>query len=98
MDLGNRWYDRNPKVSIAVGCIEKADPVMRGRLAKLIIKYAMSMNVTAKRPPVGFFRRWYDKDPNLSLALEYFKNCNDQQQLQIAERIMDCVKNASFLP
>jgi len=98
MDLGNRWYDKNAKVSIAVGCIEKADAIMRGRMAKLIIKYAMAAKVVAKRPTVGFFRRWYDNDPNLSLAMEYFKNCDEQLQLKIAEHLMDCVKNQALLP
>lgn len=87
MIFGNRWYDQNPKISIAVGCIEEADPELKQKIAKLIIKQAMEKNIRAKRPNVGFFRRWYDKDPNLSLAMEYFKNCDEKLQLDIADHI-----------
>lgn len=91
MDFGNRWYDKNQKVSLAMGCIEQADAELRSKLAKLIIKHAMEMNVTAKKPSVGFFRRWYDKDPALSLAVEYFKNCDDTQRIAIADHILSYV-------
>lgn len=91
--FGNRWYDENPKVSLAVGCIEEASPAIRTKLARIIIKLAMEMKVSAKKPSPGLFRRWYDKDPNLSLAMEYFKNCDKTQQIKLAEYIIANVKN-----
>ncbi len=94
--FGNRWYDQHPKVSLAVGCIEKADDSLRKKLARIIIKYALKSRISAKRPTVGLFRRWYDKDKDLSLAMEYFKNANEQQRILIAEYIIVYIREGSF--
>lgn len=90
--FGNRWYDHNPKVSLAVGCIEQADEKLRNKIAKVIIKHAFQLGIKAKRPSTGLFRRWYDKDKDLSLAMEYFKNANEIQRLDIAEHILFYVR------
>ncbi len=87
--FGNRWYDEHPKVSLAVACIEKADNKLKDKLARLIIKNSLTMGVTAKKPDIGFFRRWYDMNKNLSLSMEYFKNCDNKQRIEIAEHIID---------
>ena len=91
MVFGNRWYDINPKVSHAVGCIEEANDKLKKKLTKVIIKTAMEMGIRAKRPNVGFFRRWYDEDKELSLAMEYFKLADDNQRIEIAEHIISYI-------
>ena len=91
MVFGNRWYDTNPRVSLAVGCIEEADNKLKKKLAKVIIKTAMEMSIRAKMPKPGFFRRWYDKDKELSLAMEYFKIANNEQRIEIAEHIISYI-------
>lgn len=88
MVFGQRWYDQDPKVSLAVGCIEKADNSLKNKLAKMIIKHCISNGIKAKKPQPGFFRRWYDNDESLQLAMEYFKNANHAQRLDIAELLM----------
>lgn len=96
-EFGNRWYDQNPKISVAVGCIEEADPELRKKLAKVIIKKAMEKGVKAKKPTPGFFRRWYDNDSNLSLAMEYFKNSDEKLQLEIADYISSVVQGRTIV-
>lgn len=93
MELNKRWYDENPKVSLAVGCLESADKALRNKLARIIIKNAMELGVSAKRPAPALFRRWYDKDPDLCLAMEYFKNCDDVQRQVVAENIIYFIKS-----
>ncbi len=84
----NRWYDKNPIVSHAVGCIEGADNELRNKLARLIIKHSSCFGIEAKLPERKLFRRWYDKDKDLSLAMECFKNADDEQRLKIANHII----------
>ena len=87
--LGNRWYDLNPLVSFAVTCIETADKETRSKLARIIIKHGLEAGLNVKRPSTGLFRRWYDKDKDLSLAMEYFKQSDNNQRRVIAEHIVD---------
>ena len=91
MVFSNRWYDINPKSSLAVGCIEEADNNLKKKLAKVIIKTAMEMGITAKMPKAGIFRKWYDKDKGLRLAMEYFKTANNKQRLEISEHIISYI-------
>ena len=51
----------------------------------------MEMSIRAKMPKPGFFRRWYDKDKELSLAMEYFKIANNEQRIEIAEHIISYI-------
>ena len=88
----NRWYDKHPKVSVAVGCIENANAKLRKKIAKLIIKNALQGGIKAKRPRTILFRRWYDKNKDLSLAMEYFRTCNERQRIAMAEHIIAYVR------
>lgn len=94
--FGNRWYDENPKVSLAVGCIENANDSLRNKLAKLIIKHALKLGIRAKRPKGSLFRRWYDADKDLSLAMEYFKNGNEYQRVDIAESVILYIRQKGY--
>jgi hypothetical protein len=93
MTFESRWYDTDTKVSLAVGCIEKADEKIRNKAAKIIIKNAMQLGVLAKRPFRGLFRRWYDQDKDLSLAMEYFKNCDYKQRHIVAEYVITFISS-----
>ncbi|HSA07538.1 MAG TPA: hypothetical protein P5556_10215 [Candidatus Gastranaerophilales bacterium] len=95
MAFGNRWYDNHPKISLAVGFIEKADDKLRNKIAKLIIQIAVKFEIKATKPFTFPIRRWYDKDEDLSLAMEYFRKANEQQQLNIADRIIAFVKDTA---
>jgi len=88
MDYSSRWYDNDPRISLAVACLEKASPLTKRRLARAIIKKAKAMNLEAKNHHIGFFRRWYDESRALSLAMEYFKISPPLLQRSIAEYII----------
>lgn len=83
-----RWYDKDPRLSLAVGCIEKANSFSRKRIARLIIQKAKTYNVVVKDPHIGLFKRWYDEDRTLSIAMEYFKAAPPEIQRKIANIIV----------
>jgi len=88
MQYSSRWYDEDPRISLAIGLLEKASPLTQRRLARAIIKKAKAMNVDAKNHHIGFFRRWYDESRALSLAMEYFKVSPPLLQRAIAEYLI----------
>jgi len=88
MEYSGRWYDHDPRISLAVGCLEKASPLTQRRLARAIIKKAKSMKIEAKEHHPGVFRRWYDENRALSLAMEYFRISPPLLQRAIAEYII----------
>lgn len=83
-----RWYDKDPQVSLAMGCIEKASPVARKKIARVIIDKAKALNVKAKEPQPTFFRRWYDHERLLSLAVEYFRVAPPNVQKKLADIVL----------
>lgn len=85
MEFSNRWYDHDPRISLAVACLEKASPLTQRRLARAIIRKAKSLNIEAKEYHPGLFRRWYDESRALSLAMEYFRVAPPLLQRAIAE-------------
>ncbi|HBG49968.1 MAG TPA: hypothetical protein DDW90_10850 [Cyanobacteria bacterium UBA9971] len=88
MQYSGRWYDSDPRISLAVACLEKASPLTQRRLARAIIKKAKAMDVNAKDHHIGFFRRWYDESRAVSLAMEYFKVSPPLLQRAIAEYLI----------
>jgi hypothetical protein len=83
-----RWYDQDQRVSLAMGCLEKASPAARKKVARLIIQKAKSHRVVAREPQSYFFRRWYDQDRLLSLAIEYFRQSPPDVQNKIADMVL----------
>lgn len=83
-----RWYDQDTRISLAVGCIEKANYVARKKIARVIIQKAKSYDVEIKNPHIGLFKRWYDKDKTLSTAMEYFKSAPPEIQRKIANLVV----------
>ena len=73
MYFSKRWYDKEPRMSLAVECLKQASPLMRKKIAQIIIRKAKSFNVKIEEQPFVFFRRWYDEDKTLRLAMEYFR-------------------------
>ena len=83
-----RWYDQDPRICLAVGCIEKANSFSRKKIARLIIQKAKSYNIQIKDPHIGLFKRWYDEDRTLSIAMEYFKSASPEIQRKIANLVV----------
>lgn len=88
MEHANRWYDKDPRISLAVGCLQNATPLARKRIARAIIRKVKSQNIEAQEFHLGFFRRWYDESRALSMAMEYFRISPPFLQRAIAEYII----------
>ena len=93
MEKSNRWYDKDPRVGLAVGCLEKASPLTQRKIALAIIKKAKSLNIEAKEHHPGLFRRWYDENRALSLAMEYYRLAPPLLQRSISEYIIVKISN-----
>ena len=92
MGFLKRWYDQDPVISLAVDYLEKSSPFIRKKVAQAIINKAKSLNIDVKELPVVLFRRWYDEDSGLSMAMEYFRVAEPMLQRAIAEFIINKYK------
>ena len=93
MENSSRWYDKDPRAALAVGCLEKAGPLTQRRLARAIIKKAKSLHIEAKEHHPGLFRRWYDENRALSLAMEYYRLAPALLQRAISEYLIVKLSN-----
>ena len=76
-DSRNRWYDKDPTVSIAVSILRNTSTRNQKLVSELIIEKGISHNIDIEidsHKKFGFFlRRWYDQDEKLYNALEYLR-------------------------
>ena len=86
--MNQRWYDKEPTLSLAISLLQNSNTEVRHRCADLIIEMAMKNGVILpndiKNAIEYLLRRWYDKDEILSQALEYLKNSDEQLRKKIA--------------
>ncbi len=83
-----RWYDKDPRLSLAVACLERADDNSRKKISKIIIQKAKAFNVSILEQPFLFFKRWYDEDMTLRMAMEYLRSSPPNIQKILAEVII----------
>ena len=91
--MNQRWYDKEPTLSLAISLLQNSSIEVRQRCADLIIEMAMQNGVVLpndiKNAIEYLLRRWYDKDEILSQALEYLKNSDEQLRKKIALAVID---------
>ena len=92
-----RWYDKEPTLSLAVSLLQNSELEVRHKCADLAIEIAMKNGVVLpndiKSAVEYLMRRWYDKDEILSQAMEYIKNSNENLRKQIAISMIDFLQN-----
>jgi hypothetical protein len=92
-----RWYDKEPTLSLAVSLLQNSELEVRHKCADLAIEIAMKNGVVLpndiKSAVEYLMRRWYDKDEILSQAMEYIKNSNENLRKQIAIAMIDFLQN-----
>lgn len=92
-----RWYDKEPTLSLAVSLIENSDDTIRLKCADLIIEIAQTKGVVLpngiKDAVLYLMRRWYDKDEVLSEAMEYLRNSDENLRKEIALAVIDFLRN-----
>ncbi|MBQ7450326.1 hypothetical protein IJS77_02820 [bacterium] len=95
--MNQRWYDKEPTLSLAISLLQNSDIEDRHRCADLIIETAMKNGVVLpndiKNAIAYLLRRWYDKDEILSQAFEYIKNSDEQLRKKIALSIIEFLQN-----
>ena len=79
-----RWYDKNPILSLAVSFIHNASAEKQKEIAEIIIEKAASMGVEINEIKILLKRRWFDKDDRLSTAMEYLRQASAENQKSIA--------------
>ena len=91
--MNQRWYDREPTLSLAVSLLQNSNTEIRHRCADLIIEIAMQNGIVLpnniKNAIEYMLRRWYDKDEILSQALEYLKYSDENLRKKIALEVID---------
>ena len=92
-----RWYDKEPTLSLAVSLIKDSDDATRLKCADLIIEIAQTNGVVLpngiKDAVIYLMRRWYDKDEVLLEAMEYLKNSDENLRKEIALAVINLLRN-----
>jgi len=84
----DRWYNKDPRVGLAVECLEKADRYTKKRLSKGVIQKAKSHKVFIFEFPYKVYQSFYNDDATLRMALDYFKSSPPNIQKALAEFII----------
>ena len=92
-----RWYDKEPTLSLAVSLLQNSELNVRHKCADLAIEIAMKNGVVLpndiKSAVEYLMRRWYDKDEILAQAMEYIKNSDEELRKKIAISMIDFLQN-----
>ena len=89
--MNQRWYDKDPTLSLAISLIKNSDENTRHICAEKIIEIAKANNVEVKSGffnIIATFHRWYDENNELSLAMEYLKEAKTNLRKIIAVEII----------
>ncbi len=89
----NRWYDKDPTVSMAISILRNTGKNNQIKVAEYILDKleATTVNKTnfSQNLLKVFKRRWYDYDKKLSSAMEYLRLSPINTQQDIALEIID---------
>ena len=94
----NRWYDKDPTVSLAVSLFKNTDPNNQQKVAEFIIQKGLKHNIIIGEKSMienfkGFFRRWYDNDYQLFQALEYLRFATPKIRKELALDVINYLCN-----
>ena len=92
-----RWYDKEPTLSLAISLLQNSELEVRHKCADLAIEIAMKNGVVLpndiKSAVEYLMRRWYDKDEILSQAMEYIKLSDEALRKKIAIEMIEFLQN-----
>lgn len=93
MDNKQRWYDKEPTLSLAVSLIKNSREDIQLQSAEFIVQKAQDFGVVLNSNILGAFNyvlhRWYDKSEPLAEAFGYLKEADDETRKQIAIAVID---------
>ena len=91
--MKKRWYDLDATVSRAIACLEQAPEDAQVRCAQFIIDelkdidFEIEMSLDDQYNYI--LRRWYDKNVQVSHAMEYLKNAPEEIRKRLALEIIE---------
>ena len=98
MDNKQRWYDKEPTLSLAVSLIQNSSVGLQVQCAEFITQKAQDYGVVLNTNLFGAFNyvlhRWYDQSEPLSEAFGYLKEADDDTRKQIAIAVIDFLEKA----
>ncbi len=99
--MKQRWYDKDPTVSLAVSLLKNSSTKQKILAANGIIKIAKENRVEI---PSGFFsklnktfKRWYDEDKILSEAMEYLLHSSAELRKEISIDVIQLLESAEYI-
>ena len=91
--MKNRWYDKEPTLSLAVSLMKNESVNIQVACAELITQKAKNLGVIRPNNLLDAFNyvvlRWYETDERISEAFEYLKAASDEVRREIAMEIIE---------
>ena len=100
-----RWYEKNEYLKAFMSLMQDLTPEIQCEIAIDIIMQASNMidrdysklisEVSTYNPKD--FKRWYDKNPNIHLAIEALRDLNSEQRDEIVKKFSDKILNSHYI-
>ena len=91
--MKNRWYDKEPTLSLAVSLMKNESVNIQVACAQLITEKAKNFGVIRQNNLLDAFNyvvlRWYETDERISEAFEYLKAASDEVRREIAMEVIE---------
>ncbi len=91
--MKNRWYDKEPTLSLAVSLMKNESVNIQVACAQLITEKAKNLGVIRQNNLLDAFNyvvlRWYETDERISEAFEYLKAASDEVRREIAMEVIE---------
>ena len=91
--MKNRWYDKEPTLSLAVSLMKNEPVNIQVACAQLITEKAKNLGVIRQNNLLDAFNyvvlRWYENDERISEAFEYLKAASDEVRREIAIEVIE---------
>ena len=91
--MKNRWYDKEPTLSLAVSLMKNESVNIQVACAQLITEKAKNLGVIRQNNLLEAFNyvvlRWYENDERISEAFEYLKAASDEVRREIAIEVIE---------
>lgn len=91
--MKNRWYDKEPTLSLAVSLMKNESVNIQVACAQFITEKAKNLGVIRQNNLLDAFNyvvlRWYENDERISEAFEYLKAASDEVRREIAIEVIE---------
>lgn len=99
--MNNRWYDKEPTLSLAVSLMKNESVNIQVSCAQLITEKAQSLGIKRNSNLLDAFNyvilRWYETDERISEAFEYLKAADDDVRKEIAIELIEYLQKIESL-